>query len=128
MAQNLVYFLAETHSSSQKHSVLVATLIGSLVKRNAAIFRECMEEVIRSKSVFVVMNFRDVPGEIDPGFLHLLSDLRQSFQSGGITLKFSGVHPKLRGAFVEAGIARAGDFSDNLAGALEAVAVIRNAA
>jgi anti-anti-sigma regulatory factor len=120
--QPLKYFLAETHENGRDYSSLLVTLIGALNADNESIYRKCLEDISRSASKWVIINFRDVPDKSDPTFLvsclQKLKDLMTLKKSHFI---LSGVHPHLRKILEAEQIASGQEICNNLSEAIQAL-------
>lgn len=126
--QGLVYFISETHHFEQKQSVAVVGLVGALVERNTHSIEGCLEAIGKLACRAVVLNFRDISPELDASTVDWVRKLRQAARVQGATLIFSALHPQVR-TWLERGDAIQGDeVANNLAQALEALAIICRAA
>lgn len=110
-----MYFLSETHYFQQDYSVLIVTLVGPLTRKSEATFLQCLEEISKSTAKWVVLNFRDVPGDLDSSFLPLMGQFKEISQQKAMNFKLSGVHPHLRGVLKEHQLADPDQLVDNLA-------------
>lgn len=115
----MVYFLSETHFFSKDQSLLVVNIVGPLTKKNMFIFRQCQEQIYRSRTKWVVLNFRDVPPEFDVEFLPLFDELRVILMEKAAQVRFSGLHPQLKQTLTEQKLVQQADLTNNLAEALQ---------
>ncbi len=117
--KELIYFLSETHHSTHQPAILVVHLVGPLSKFNEPIFQRCQDQIQQSKAIFLVINFRDVPPAIDPLFFVMLAAVRGFLEARSGMLRFSGVHPELKGLLLNHHIASQAEISDHLVDALK---------
>ncbi len=115
---NLTYLCHETHYFQKDHSILSITLFGTLQIKNSRIFEHCCEQILKSASKWVILNFRDVTPKIDPEFIPLVHQLFHSIRIRPARILLSGVHPQLKQVFQEKNLAHPEEFTNNLADAL----------
>jgi len=120
-SKTLRYFLSEAHFYDKDYSILIVTLIGPVVEINASIFLECLNQISKASSKWVVVNFRDVPSHLDPSFLYLFSYLRETVRRKGAELKLSGLHPHLKKMLQENELVHPAEIENNLAEAIESL-------
>ncbi len=117
----LVYFFAETHYFSKDHSVLVVNIVGPLVKDNITTFEECGEEIFKSKSKWIILNFRDVSPDVDLAFLPLLGQLQKKIRGKPAHLRLSGLHPDIRKVLQDQNLVFPDELVNNLSDALKSL-------
>ncbi|OFZ21757.1 MAG: hypothetical protein A2X94_15835 [Bdellovibrionales bacterium GWB1_55_8] len=111
----LTYLLAE------KKSILVVSFIGPLVRTNAHVLEKCIKEISKREATWVIVNFRDVPANLDRTVYPALARLQQVIRSKPAELKMTALHPELRKQLDQQGLLRPKEVVDNLAIALQAV-------
>lgn len=91
------YFLSE------KRSILVVALNGSLAKSDASAFRECSKEVSERPMRSVVLSFR-TGGVIDPALIPELAMLCKRVRDKPAELRLCGLGREARKALADSGI------------------------
>ena len=90
--RRLVFFTSESHSFLEEQSVLSLTLVGSLAAETSPVFERCAKQILEADSKWVILNFRDVTGDMDPQFVPILEVLFKAIRTRG-GVRISGLHP-----------------------------------
>lgn len=114
----LTYFLTETHFSSE-HSVLVITLIGELTKENDYVLQECQQQVGQASAHWAILNFRDIVGKHDLECILALDQLFSIIRMKPCSVRFSGIHPRLKEVFLQKKLIHLDEVVNNLAEAMD---------
>jgi anti-anti-sigma regulatory factor len=115
---SLIYFMSETHFFSQDYSVLVVNFVGSIDQQTLPIIHECRDEILKSKSKWIILNFRDISHQSDHLMIGTLDELKKMIQQNSVVLRLSGLHPTLRSLLVQEKIVDEESLFNNLADAL----------
>lgn len=112
----LSYFLAE------QRSIVIVTLLGPLSRMGAPVLEKCLQELLPKSCTWVIINFRDVPPEIEATILPTLARFLKDLRTHGASLRLSSMHPALRERLGERGILREDELVNNLQEALKSLA------
>lgn len=111
----LTYFLAE------KNRILVISLIGPLAKVNTPTLENCIREVKERSPQWVILNFRDVPPEVDKTVVPQIARLQKLVREKPAILRLSSIHPELKKFLEYEGLVRSDEVCNNLAEALKSL-------
>lgn len=120
--------MSETHYFERDHSILGVTFVGPLIISNQSRFLECAEQIYQSTSQCIILNFRDVPADVDPEFLPMIQNLLMKIREKSALLRISGVHPDLRKTLQDLGYIQVDELVNNLADALSSLPPINPSA
>jgi anti-anti-sigma regulatory factor len=111
-----------SYTITQKSSVLVVTLSGSLTRDNQAAIEKCQFEILERRAAWVILHFRDVPDRADQNVLPSLAKLQKSVRDQGAQLRLAALQPNLKKLLEERGILRPDEFAENLPETLQRLA------
>jgi anti-anti-sigma regulatory factor len=120
----LVYFMSETHFFSKDYSILVVNLVGTINLDTASVLHDCQEQILKSTSKWVILNFRDVSPESDSNTYQILRQLRQAVHNRPVVLRIAGIHPDLKNSLIKNDILKEEELFNNLADALQSTSQV----
>ena len=114
-AQSFQYLVAE------KGPVQVVTFMGLLTREAEAVLEQCLKEILGRPATWVILNFREVPPEIDRKLFRVLVQLQKVIREAPKMLRITGVHPQLFALLEEQAILRRDEVFRNVAEALKSL-------
>lgn len=108
---------------SEQKQILVATLVGTLERRSTPILEECAQEIAKRDVRWVILNFRDVPKDLDLSLIPLLARIQKQIRARPAELRLAAIHPELKKILFDRGILRQEELCDNLAQALQSLSL-----
>ena len=112
-AEKLSYFISE------KNSIIVVNLIGTLEQGNAHILESCIQDLSKRNAKFVILSFRDVSGTMDHKLAPTMARLQKGVRDRRAELRIAAIHPELRESLNSRGLIRTEEICNNLADALK---------
>jgi anti-anti-sigma regulatory factor len=109
------FFIAE------KDHWLVVSLVGALTKDSIPGLRECSDQIKETSAKWVILNFRDVPAQIDSEVLGDFADLQKSIRDRVNVLMLCSLHPELKKTLLSQDVIKPDELANNL---LEALSII----
>jgi anti-anti-sigma factor len=116
----LTYFLSE------KHRILVVSLVGPLTRANSETLQQCIQDIQKTTAQSVVINLHDVSTmdkSVVPDFMKLQLLVRKK----PAELRICFVQPKIRMFLDDAGVLRPAEVSSDLKEALVSLPLRRAA-
>lgn len=114
--------MALSYQLTQKNSVLLVTLSGSITRDNLKTLEQLQAEISGREFAWVVLHFKDVPERTDQIALPFLARLQKSIRDKGAQVRLSSLRPQLRQTMLERGLLRGDEYVEDLAQTLQYLA------
>jgi anti-anti-sigma regulatory factor len=100
------YLMTEKELPAQNGVLLLVSLFGPIQRSSSEHFEKLIEEIGTKKPDWVVLNFRDVPRQVERPMYASLAKLQKLIRDKQAELKICEMHSDVRLALESAGITR----------------------
>lgn len=114
-AGSLRYFVAE------QGPVQIVSFVGPMTRQNEGVVDQCAREILKRGASWVILNFRDVPVEIDRKIFRTLVQMQKVLREHPKMVRICGMHPDLYALLEENGVVRREEVFPNVAEILQSI-------
>jgi anti-anti-sigma regulatory factor len=114
--------MALSYQITQKHSVVIVALVGSITRENLEALERLQADIAGRQFAWVVLHFKDVPERTDQIALPFLARIQKAIRDKGAQVRLSSLRPQLRQTMLERGLLRGDEYVEDLAQTLQILA------